>query len=570
MGHGPERVGRDANETPAVPAAALTRRRLVGGAAALGAAGLVVPRGAVAAPVPTERTVGTGRHQGEPTTLTIAFNGSASDLDPHLANDYRSVFPVMAIYEGLLALKGEKTDEYVGRLAESWEANDDQSVWTFTLRDGVTFHDGTPCDAEAVRRSFERYVTVGFGSGQDWTRFVPDPSAITAPDPKTVVFDLGRPQPLFEAAIAASYGVYVVNVPVMEEHAVDDDGGRSWAQTNAAGTGTGPYKLARFEPGEAMILEKNEAWWGGPDEPFFDRVVIRVVPENATRRQLLEAGEVDITDALSADDWDALKENPAIAVQSAPSTNVQYFYLTVAGPLASAEARQAMVLAFPYREVVDGVLQGYATQPAGFVAPALHGFNPETIKPTTDLDRARELFAAAGVGEGTTLELALEPGTEHAKLAAQLFQANLAELGIALTITEIETSSYVGLLYGDTPVEERPNLMYWGWWPAYNDAWSQLNALAGCEMTGAVGGANLGGYCNERVQELLDTALAATDEATYMEAIGEAQQIVARDDPPAIFFSQPNTTVGHRTGIAGIELNPINVGTYYLHTVRRE
>jgi peptide/nickel transport system substrate-binding protein len=566
----PDQMGQDATEASEVPNAPLTRRQLVGAAAALGAAGLLAPHQVAAEPVPTAGTFQANRNQDELTTLTIAFYGSPSDLDPQLANDYRSVFPVMAIYEGLLALKGEKTDEYEGRLAESWEANADQSVWTFKLRDGVTFHDGSPCDAEAVRRSFERYVKVGYGSGLDWTRFVPDPSAITAPDPKTVVFDLGRPQPLFEAAIAASYGVYVVNVPVMEEHAVDDDGGRAWAQSNAEGTGTGPYKLAQFEPGDLMILEKNEAWWGGPDEPFFDRVIIRVVPENSTRRQLLEAGEVDIIDALTADDWDALKENPAITVQSSPSTNVQYFYLTVAGPLASAEARQAMVLAFPYQEVIDGVLRGYATQPAGFVAESLNGFNPETFKPVTDLDQARELFAAAGIGEGTTLELALEPGTEHAILAAQLFQANLAELGITLNITEIETSSYIGLLYGETPVEERPNLMYWGWWPSYNDAWSQLNALAGCEMTGAVGGANLGGYCNEQVQELLDAAFAATDEATYMETIGDAQQIVARDDPPAIFFSQPDTTVGHRAEITGIVLNPINVGTYYLHTVRRE
>ena len=570
MGHAPDQAGRDASETPEGLKAVLSRRRLVSGAAALSAAGMLAPRGSGAAPGPAAQVARSGQHQNEPATLTIAFYGSPSDLDPHLANDYRSVFPVMAIYEGLLALKGERTDEYVGRLAETWEPNDDHSVWTFKLRDGVTFHDGTPCDAEAVRRSFERYMTVGYGSGPDWTRFVPDPSAITAPDPKTVVFDLGRPQPLFEAAIAASYGVYVVNVPVMEEHAVDDDGGRAWAQSNAEGTGTGPYKLAQFEPGDIMILEKNEAWWGGPDEPFFDRVIIRVVPENATRRQLLEAGEVDIIDALTADDWDALKANPAVAVQSTPSTSVQYFYLTVAGPLASAEARQAMVLAFPYQEVIDGVLRGYATQPAGFVAESLHGFNPETFKPTTDLDRARELFAAAGVTEGTTLELALEPGNEPVKLAAQLFQANLAELGITLTITEIETSSYVGLLYGETPVEERPNLMYWGWWPSYNDAWSQLNALAGCEMTGAVGGANLGGYCNERAQELLDAAVAATDEASYLEAIGEAQQIVARDDPPAIFFSQLETTIGHLADISGIELNPINVGTYYLHTVRRE
>jgi peptide/nickel transport system substrate-binding protein len=541
----------------------LSRRRLVGGLAAVGAAALGLP-GA------TPGGAAVARRQGEPTELTLALDGSPSDLDPHLAADQRSALAIMGIYEGLIALKGEATDEYVGLIAESWEPNEDGSVWTFTLRDGVTFHDGTPCDAEAVRSSFERYMTTGYGSGADWTRFVPEIAAITAPDPKTVVFDLGRPQPLFEAAVAATYGVYVVNTAVLREHEEEGDWGRAWAQTNAEGTGTGPFRLAQFEPGEVMVLERNEAWWGGPDAPFFDRVVIRVVPEIATRRQLLEAGEIDLTDSLSADDFDALKENPEIVVSSAPSTRVDYLYLTVSGPLASAEARRAMVLAFPYDDVIEGVFQGYATQPAGFVPETLRGFAPGTYRPTTDLEQARQLLVEAGVGEGTTLELALEPGNENEKLVAQLYQANLAELGITLNITEIETTSYVGLLYGDAPVEERPNLLRWAWWPPYNDAWSHLNALAGCAMTGAAGGANFGGYCNARVQELLDQAVEEADPAAYDRLLAEAQQIVAQDDPPAVFYAQPLSTVAYRTGLAGIEQNPINVDTYYFQAIRRE
>ncbi len=544
-------------------AAAVSRRRLVGGLAAVGAAALGLP-GA------TPAFAAGARRQGEATTLTLALDGSPSDLDPHLAADQRSALAIMGIYEGLIALKGEATDEYIGLIAESWEPNDDGSVWTFTLRDGVTFQDGTPCDAEAVRSSFERYMTVGYGDGPDWTRFVPDVSAITAPDPKTVVFDLGRPQPLFEAAVAATYGVFVVNTKVLRDHEENGDWGRFWAQTNAEGTGTGPFRLAQFEPAEVLVLEKNEAWWGGPDAPFFDRVVIRVVPETATRRQLLEAGEIDITDSLSADDFDALKENPDIVVSSAPSTRVDYLYLTVSGPLESAAARRGMTLAFPYGDVIEGVFQGYATQPAGFVPETLRGFAPDTFRPTTDLEQARALLAEAAVTEGTTLELALEPGNETEKLVAQLYQANLAELGITLNITEIETTSYVALLYGDAPVEERPNLMRWAWWPPYNDAWSQLNALAGCEMTGGNGGANFGGYCNARVQDLLDQAVEEADPARYDALLAEAQQIVARDDSPAIFYAQPLSTVAFRKGIVGIEQNPINVDTYYFQSIRRD
>lgn len=551
---------------PGVPARTLDRRRLVAGLTGASAAILGLPG---TSGVAETRVAAAGR-QDDTAPLRLALDGSPSDLDPHLAADARSSLAVMGIYEGLIALKGDQTDVYVGLVAESWQANDDKSVWTFTVRDGVTFHDGTPCDAEDVRASFERYMTVGYGSGADWTRFVPDVAAITAPDAKTVVFTLGKPQPLFEAAVASTYGVYVVNTAVLREHEEDGDWGRAWAQTNAEGTGTGPFTLAQFEPGELLVLDKYDGWWGGPDAPYFDQVVMRVVPENASRRQLLEAGEIDLTDALTADDFDALKENPEIIVQSAPSARVDYFYLTVNGPLATPEARQAMTLAFPYQEVLYGVYQGYATQPAGFVPDTLQGFGPETYRPTTDLDQARALLEAAGVASGTTLELALEPGIETVKLAAQLFQANLAELGISLTITEIETSSYVGLLYGDTPVEERPNLMWWAWWPSYNDAWSQLNALGGCEMTGTNGGANFGGYCNAQVQELLDQAIAESDPIDYTMLLAKAQEYVARHDPPAIFYAQPLSTVAYRQDITGIVLNPINIDTYYFQSIRRE
>lgn len=547
----------------------VSRRRVLAGTAAGFATGLLGLDGArsLAAPTGESSRSAVARRQAEGPTLTLALDGSPSDLDPHFAADQRSALAILGIYEGLIALKGDATDEYVGLLAESWEANDDQSVWTFTLRDGATFQDGTPCDAEAVRLSFERYMTVGYGSGPDWTRFVPSIDAISAPDPRTVVFDLGRPQPLFEAAVAATYGVLVVNAALLRQHEEDGDWGRAWAQINAEGCGTGPYRLAEFEPASLLRLEKSPTWWGGPDAPAFAQVVMRVVPESATRRQLIEAGEVDIADALTPDAFDALKQNPDVVVLEAPNTRIDYFYLNLAGPLASPEARQALSWAFPYQDVIDGVYQGYASQPYGFVAESLRGFSPEAFRYTTDLDKARELLAAAGVAEGTTLELALEPGDAYEKLSAQLFQANLAELGIQLTITEIETTSYVGLLYGDATPEDRPNLFRWAWWPPYNDAWSQLNALVGCGMDGAAGGANFTGYCNDDVQALLDEAVATSDPAEYDAALAEVQRIITADDPPAIFYSQPTSVVVVRTGIEGVVLNPINILTYYFQDI---
>ncbi|MCC6315161.1 MAG: ABC transporter substrate-binding protein, partial [Thermomicrobiales bacterium] len=523
------------------PARPVSRRHLLAGTATGVAAALLGLGGAraLAAPVPaTGWTTATSR-QTEPLTLTLALIGSPSDLDPHLSNDYRSALAIMGIYETLIALKEDQTDEYVGLLAESWASNDDQSVWTFTLRDGVTFQNGDPCDAAAVRLSFERYMTVGSGAGPEWTRFVPSIDAITAPDPRTVVFDLGRPQPLFEAVAAASYGPYVVNAALLREHEEGGDWGRAWAQIDAAGCGTGPYALAEFEPASLLRLTKSETWWGGPEAPAYTEVVMRVVPESATRRQLMEAGEIDLTDALTPEDFDALKANPEVEVLQAPNTRIDYLYLNPAGPLAAKEARQALSWAYPYQEVMDGIYQGYATQPYGFVAEMLRGFNPATFQYHTDLDKARELLTAAGVPDGTTLEYMLEPGDVLGKVAVQLFQANLAEIGVQLTINEVETSSYVGVLYGDATPEERPDIFVWAWWPSFNDAWSQLNALVGCGMDGSAGGANFTGYCNDAVQTLLDKAVVADNQTDYDAALAEVQQIITADDPPAIYYAQP-------------------------------
>ena len=280
----------------------LTRRVLLRCATVLG---LVPPtahavRAASGAGATLPANVIDARAQSSGTTLVIALSGSPSDLDPHAANDYRSSLASRGAYEQLIALKADKTDEYEGLIAEKWEANEDKSIWTFHLRPGVTFHDGSPCDAEAVRASFERMFAVGMGPATELGRFITDPAQVTAPDPATVIFNLGRPQPLFEAGLSSQYGGQIVNAKLAKTHDEDGDWGRAWAQLkNEEGLGTGPYRIVEFEPEEQLILERYEAHWRGWDGDHFDRVVVRVVPEIETRRQLIEQGEVDITEDLT-------------------------------------------------------------------------------------------------------------------------------------------------------------------------------------------------------------------------------------------------------------------------------
>jgi peptide/nickel transport system substrate-binding protein len=551
----------------------ISRRELIRRATALGVGGAAALEflGATSAGAQPSGTPSQGlrRLAADPTTLTLALDGSPSDLDPHSCYDYRSTMAILGPYEGLIGLKGSATDQFEGILAESWEPNADKSVWTFHIRQGVTFQDGTPLDAEAVRSSYERFLTLGLGPVNVLKRFIQDPKQITAPDAMTVVFDCGSPQPLFETGIASTYGPEVVNVKALKEHEDSGDWGHVWAQSNAEGTGTGPYKIVKFEPDDQLVMERNENYWRGWDGDHFDRIVLRVVVEEQTRRQLIEQGEADICDDLTPESLQALDQNPDVTVHRDLSTQVIYFTMTVAGPLQTPEARQALCWAFPYQEVIQGAFGGGAKQPHGAVAETIRGYDPNTFQYTTDLDKAKTLLSQAGVPEGTKLTCTTGSGIEHVKTTMQLFQANLQKIGLDLEIQIVTTPAFTALFYGDAPAEERPNLMWWGWWPDYNDAWNHLYPQVSCDAWGSKG-SNGGFYCNQQVESLLQQAHDAPDLDTYQKALSEVQQILSRDDPPSIYYAEPLWVTVVRNDINGFFFNAINIGTFNFWAMSRQ
>ena len=547
------------------------RRSLLksGAVAGVAAVALAAITPAEAAPSPSRVTGGTERRAPDPTTLTIAMDASPTDLDPHSAYDYRSALAILGAYEGLITLKDDKTDEYDGLIAESWESNADKSVWTFHLRDGVTFQDGSACDSAAILASYDRQFTLALGPIGVLNRFITDyKNQITAPDASTVVFTLGKPQPLFEAALAASYGPFIVNAAAMKAQETGSDWGHAWAQTNAVGTGTGPYRITSFDPAQQLTMEKYDGYWGGWEGEHFSTVQLRAVGEEATRRQLLEQGEADVVDTLTPEDIIALQSNSSLTGLKGKSTETVYFTMTEYGPLEKPEARQAMCYAFPYDDVIQGVYKGFATQLVGGVAELCRGFAPGTFQYKTDLDKAKQLFAAAGVASGTKLTMAIDASIEGPKIAAQLFQANLAQIGITLDIQVQEATSLITLLYGDAPASDRPNLSFDFWWPDYNDAWNHLYPQIDSASWGSKG-ANTGLYKNDQVDQLLASAKDAPDEATYTKALADIQEIISKDDPPAIYYAQPDWVVVYQKSVLGVVFNPINIGTYRFYKMSR-
>ncbi|HEU5430817.1 MAG TPA: ABC transporter substrate-binding protein [Thermomicrobiales bacterium] len=548
-------IARDLNR-PTAPR--INRRRLVQTAAALG---LAVP------------TVGRGLHSGraqaaDPKTFLVGTASSASDIDPHSAYDGRSEMVIYGAYEQFMRLKADTTDQYIPLLAESWEANADKSVWTFHLRQGATFHDGSPCDAAAVKASFERLLKLQLGPFNVVARFVSGPAKIATPDPATIVFDLGSPQPMFEAAMAAPYGPYIVNAKLAKTHEVNGDWGHAWMQTNADGMGTGPYRIAQFEPEQQATLEKYDGYWGGWDGAHFERIVIRVVPEEATLRQLIEQGQIDIVDNLTPEATDALAKNPDLRVDRAYTTSDGYVIMTVAGALASVEARQAMAWAFPYDEVIQGVYKGYAKKGSGPLAELCRGYDPQTFVYATDLAKAKDLLAKAGAASGTTLSMMLIGSDEASKQMAQVFAANLQQLGLALDIQAVDQSTFIATAYGDAAAADRPSMFPWFWQPDYNDGWNHLWPQVACDA--AFGkGSNAGVYCNAKADALLAQAKSAADPVAYQKALSELQNLISRDDPAGIYYVQIQWTTILRRDIAGFFTNPVATGLYDFYRMSR-
>jgi peptide/nickel transport system substrate-binding protein len=497
-------------------------------------------------------------------TLTVAANWAPVDLDPHGAYDPGSGLVMTGSFESLIKLESGATNVFVPSLAESWESNDDLSTWTFHIRQGVVFHDGAPLDAGAVRASFERLFALGLAPTNVLGRFIQSMDQIRVQDDYTVVFELGTPQRLFEAAMAAPYGTAIVNVAAAKQHEVDGDWGRTWAQTNGEGLGTGPYRVTSYDPADSTVMEQFDGYWRGWEGDHFERIVVRVVAEAETRRQLIEQGDAGIVENMPLDALDDLVENASLAVDHQTSLVVRFFAITVADPLTSPEARQALCWAFPYEEVLQGVFLGYAKPAQGAVAERCHGF-AAVGSYSTDLAKAKALLDEAGIVEGTTLTTMSTEANPLISTIAELFKVNLAEIGINLDIQLVDFATYVGMFYGDLPADERPNLLPSFWQPDYDDAWSHLWPLVSCD---AWARGNGGHYCNDRVEELLAIARDAPDEASYLDALAKAQQIVANDDPAGIYFAQPEWITVLRQDVGGFVHNPV-VGSildyYALH-----
>ncbi|HWZ08009.1 MAG TPA: ABC transporter substrate-binding protein [Bradyrhizobium sp.] len=393
------------------------------------------------------------RAQSRAETLRYVTGASVNTLDPNVPGTTREAFAVsLSTYDRLVSfgrkqLNGKwvfDLDTITGELAESYDVSADGLKITFHLRKDARFQDGTPVTAEDVKWSLDRAVTAPvLGKAQLLTGSLTGADQFKVIDPSTFEVTLPKPDKLALPNLATVYPI-IINSKVARANATaDDPWAIAWLKEHTAGSGA--YMIESFKPGEQVIMKLNEAWnRGTPDKSaFFKRVIVQTVPEPATRANLVERGDADITVDLQASDVQALENKGALKVISTPQYNSVTFISmnNTIPPFDNINVRRAIAYALPYDDMFKAALFARGTPLFGATwtdgKPTTSAFPfPQPIK--LDLDKAREYLKAAGMPDGFSTTFSFNVGqASTAEPMAALVKESLGKIGIKVDIQKL-------------------------------------------------------------------------------------------------------------------------------------
>jgi len=478
-----------------------------------------------------------------------------TDLDPSVENS-NGIVPLNNMYETLLRFIPEEK-KFVPILATDYSKSKDGLSWTFHIRKGVKFHDGTDLNAEAVKFSFERTKKLGKGAA-----YILDPiKEIKVVDDYTVEFKLSYPAPL-DLIVASPYAAFIMSPTAVKSNPED------WF-TQGHEAGTGPYKLESFVLGQEIVLTKFDEYWGGWEGKHFDKVVIKKISEPTARRQMLESGELDFTQDLPYEDIEALKKNSNLVVDISPSyENLIMLLNTDKKPLDNVLVRQAISYAFPYEDVVKYAAGGYATQSKGPIPSGMWGHGDNLFQYKHDLDKAKELLKQAGYPNGgLKLLLVYTSGDEAEKKTAELFKSELAKINVDLEIRGMPWESQWEMAKDKDP-NKRQDIFVFYWWPDLTSPYSFLYPMFHSQKDILF---NLAYWENPEFDKLVDKGAeqSATDLKKAEEMFIKAQEILVKE-APAIFAYDKQYIRVYNKSIKGYKSNPAYPNVIFVHEIYRE
>lgn len=378
-------------------------------------------------------------------TLIVGRGGDSVGLDSGTQTDGESARVINTIVDGLVALSGTST-EPIPWLAESWETEDSQT-WTFHLRQGVTFHDGTPFNAEAVKWNMDRwrdpenewrfgrtfeYYDIEFGTDLAIEE-------VTVVDEYTVQLKLSAPSGVLLAKLAEHF-VFGMNSPtaVMEQ-------GDKYGTAAGTAVGTGRFKFVEWVPDDHITVERNEEWWGGA--PKLERIIFRSIPDNSARFAELQAGTIHQAD-LAQTDLPMAAEDANIVIYEKPSLSTGYIaFQQCTDPFDKLEVRQAIAHAVNWAALIPAFYGDYGQLAGSFQPPAIMGHNPDIQPYEYNPDKAKELLAAAGLPDGFETDFWYIPVIRgyfpDSKAIGEAIAADLAKVGIKVNLLTEDWGAYL-------------------------------------------------------------------------------------------------------------------------------
>lgn len=456
-------------------------------------------------------------------TLVFARGGDSTSLDPITTTEGETFKVTDNIFENLISYGEQDTTLHPG-LAEKWEVTPDGLTYTFHLRQGVKFHDGTDFNADAVVFNFDRwmngdadkfpYYTMFGGYKADEGHVIKEVKAL---DANTVQFVLKRPQAPFLKNLAMSpFGI-------ASPTAVKAEGDKFREKP----VGTGPFKFVEWKQNDRIVLEKNPDYWQ-KGLPKLNKVIFRVIPENTARLNALSNGEIDLMDGLNNSDEASVKSNDKLQVIERPSMNVGYLgFTTNRKPFDNKLVRQALNHAIDKKSIIESFYNGKAIPAKNPMPPSISGYNDDIEEYDYNLDKAKELLKEAGYEKGFTMDLWAMPVARlympEAQKVAEVIQESFSKIGVKANIKSVDWATYL-----DKAAKGEFDAYMLGWTGDNGDADNFLYTLLDKDSIGAN---NYSYYKNDQLHDILIKAQTETDEEKRNELYKQAQVIIHDDAP---------------------------------------
>ena len=453
----------------------------------------------------------------EAAEIRVGFTLDALTLDPanHRKRETQTI--IRNMYDGVLTRDAKM--QVVPELAESYRQID-ATTYEFKLRKGVRFHSGDMMTADDVKFTFDRLIKDGAMGGQTSPRksLLGPLKDVLIVDPFTVRFVLAEPWPILPAMLPFQ--------EVVSRKFVETQGSDALATKV---NGTGPFKLAEWRKGDAVIMERFDGYYGGATaippvgKACVERVVFKVIPENASRVAALLAGDVDIINELPAHNVKQVEGNKNTRVMSVRGTRSFFIAMnTQARPLAEPRVRQALAHAIDKKLIIERILGGHATAINGILSPDAFAFDARLPEYRHDPERAKKLLAEAGYKDG--LDLTLE--TEGAfKETAEAVAAVARKGGFRIRVVVSEGSQLQSKWRKKD--EPKPGEMFFTSWG--NGSLDPYDIFDPTHMTGGRGNSSF--YSNPALDRLLTDAATELDAKKRAGLYQQAQQIIVKDLP---------------------------------------